>query len=113
MYKFTIQFAVPATVTSGPEFVKWMKGVIDASSFQALAEHASAYADDPACVYTGRWKPSDGVVEAVRVFSNKKAAEVSLAETKELYVSNLAQPVFSKVTAATEDFITDMQAVSI
>lgn len=113
MYKYTIQFAVPGTVKSGPDFVKWLTGVVEKDAFTALAEYTLSDNDSAKCIYHGRWKPSAGVVEAVRVYSDKPSAAASLKKMKELYVSSLAKPVFGKVESTAQDFIDEMYTKSI
>ena len=105
MYKYTIQYAVPATVTTGPEFVKWIKGVVEADTYKKLEEKALAELDSDDCLFYGRWKPSIGIVEVFKVFKSKSIAAASLKENKEIYKSLLAKPVFSKVLSATQDEI--------
>ena len=102
MHKYTIQYAVPATVKTGPDSVKWIKGVVDSGSYAELEQHAMKELASDKNVFYGRWKPSDGIVEVLRVYSDKASAAKSLKETKELYKSQLAKPVFSSVKAATD-----------
>ena len=111
MYKYTIQYAVPATVKTGPEFVKWIKGVVDKGAYDALAEHALSELNSDTCLYYGRWKPSDGIVEVVRVYTTKTIATTSLTKTKELYKSTLAKPIFSKVVPTTEEEYSSINSI--
>lgn len=108
MFKYTIQYAVPGTVKTGPDFIKWLKGVVDAGSYDALAEHALAEIEKPSMHYYGRWKPSSGIIEVVRVYTDKFIATKSLKETQELYKSTLAKPIFSKVLSVTQDEIDEI-----
>ena len=113
MYKYTVQYAVPGTVKSSPEFVKWLKGVVEKNSFSALAEYTLEDNDSSKCIFNGRWKPSDGIVESVRVYADKSSAAASLKKMQTLYVSSLAKPVFSKIESTTQDFIDEMYTKNI
>lgn len=103
MFKYTIDYVVPTTVKTGPDFVDWLDNVVDKDSFAALKTHALEEIESSTCVYYGRWKPEPNKVQVVRVYSTRSAATASLKTTKKLYKSTLVHPVFSAVESTTAD----------
>lgn len=113
MYVYTVQMSVPATVTSGPEYVKWFKGVVDSATFDKLAANAQEEQAGDSLQFYKRWQPSAGIVETVKGFSTKAEASASLKKMKDSYASVLAKPVFSKVSAADMDKLGEIESQAI
>ena len=113
MNVYTIQFAVPATIKTGPEFIKWFKTVVDSSTFEALAAQVTEEQSGDNLTFYKRWIPQPGVVEIVKGFNTKTNAAASLKKTKELYSSAIAKPVFSTVSSKNDEELAKIESVAI